>query len=150
MACSLLSSSLSLFSLIFPYYMYFLSLTHTVLSLSLSLSLSLFLHTISCSVCNHTHRLSQYLLPSQTFFTDKMKKKKHAALTKHVFPRRECSLFQKKKKRKKRKEQPKLHDLAFLLILLALQPALIFCSCSVKSWPSYLYPQSHCLSSSTK
>ena len=54
-------------------------------------------------------------------------------------------------KEKKRKEQPKLHDLAFLLILRTLlQPALFSTVAAREAAPSYIYPQSYCLSSPTK
>ena len=71
----------------------------------------------------HTGSHDASSLKVTDFFTDK--KIKHAALIEKRLPASRMFSFPKKKKeKKKRKEQAKVHDLAFLLILRALQPAL--------------------------
>ena len=121
------------------------------LSLLVSLSLPLSLSPHYITFCSQTHGLSRYLLPQShrrlSSPTKKQKQKKHAALIENVFLRREGSLFEKKTK-----EQPKLHDLAFLLIYCehcCSQP--FFSTIAAREAAlSYLHPQSYCRSSSPK
>ena len=84
----------------------------------------------SCSARSCPLHISSKLL---SFFSNKIKIKKNAALLEKVLICRESSLFPKKEK--KRKEKTKLDDLdfTFLLTLQALQPALFFCCCSARS-----------------
>ena len=113
-----------------------LSLPPSPLSLSSSLSLSLSLSTLYHVLFTTTHGLSRYLLPQshrRISSPTRKKNKKTCSTNRKRLPAPRMFSFPKKKK--KRKEQPKLHHLAFLLILRALQPALFFCSCSARSCP---------------
>ena len=110
------------------------------LSLSLSSSLSLSIY-LSISTIHHvlfatTHRLSRYLLPQcHRRLSSPTKTKKNMQHQSKTSSCAENVLFFKRKE-KKRKEQPKLHDLAFLLMLRTLlQPELSLYSCSSRSCP---------------
>ena len=132
-ACCFVSrADFSLLSLVFPLAYYCLSLTHTVLPPPPP-PLSLTLHHVLFST---THGLSRHLLPQshrRLSSPTKKKKKKACSTNRQRLPAPRMFSFPKEKKRK---EQPKLHDLAFLLILRTLlQPALFFNSCSARSCP---------------
>ena len=115
-------SLIVLFCLSFFSYLHVLSLTHAhgSLSLSLSLSLSPTYHVLFATTHSRAPTVPLPSSKSRIFFTDKIKKICSTNRKRLPAPRMFSFPKKKKKKEKKSKEQPKLHDLVFLLILLAL------------------------------
>ena len=154
MACILLFC-LSLFSFVSRFFFsLLLSLTHEHGSFSPPppppLSLSLSLHTTSCSVRNHT-RAPTVPPPSKsqtTFFTDKenkeQQKKSCSANRKRLSAPRMFSFSKEKNNRNC------MTSHYFSYCEHCCSHAALFSTVAEEAAPSYLYPQSYCLSSPTK